>query len=99
MIDEDLPRSTADLLRRYWHTGVLLREIGRRGAKDAEIAAYALDHNLCILTGDFDFADIRKYPPSKYKGLVVLKIPATSTGPYILLLLIPNGRRGRSQEE
>ncbi|MBN1104652.1 MAG: DUF5615 family PIN-like protein [Deltaproteobacteria bacterium] len=42
LIDEDLPRSTADFLRRYGHTAVLLRDIGRRGAKDDEIAAYAL---------------------------------------------------------
>jgi len=80
LIDEDLPRSTADLLRRYGHTAILLSDIGRRGASDAEISAYALDHGLCILTGDFDFSDVRKYPPEKYKGLVILKLPATATG-------------------
>ena len=37
----------------------------------------------CLVTGDFDFADIRDYPPQHYAGIVVLGIPLTATAIYI----------------
>jgi len=73
LIDEDLPRSTADLLRKYGHEAVDTRDIGLRGANDTDISAYARDNGLILVTGDFDFSDIRNYPPKQYPGLVVLK--------------------------
>lgn len=87
LIDEDLPRSTGDLLRQYGHEAIDVRDIGLRGSKDPEIAAYAQKNGLSLLTGDFDFSDIRKYPPKQYNGLIVLKIPAMATSVHILNLL------------
>jgi predicted nuclease of predicted toxin-antitoxin system len=87
LIDEDLPRSTGDLLRRYGHEAVDVRDIGLRGAKDPQIAAYAQREALCLVTGDFDFSDVRNYPPGEYSGLVVLKLPRTATASFILSLL------------
>ena len=84
LIDEDLPRSAGDLLRQYGHEAIDVRDIGLRGSKDPEIAAYAQKNGLSLLTGDFDFSDIRKYPPKQYNGLVDLKIPAMTTAVYIL---------------
>jgi hypothetical protein len=40
-----------------------------------------------LVTGDFDFADIRNYPPQHYAGIVVLVIPPTVTATYITRLL------------
>lgn len=87
LVDEDLPRSTGDLLRQYEHEAVDVRDIGLRGAKDAQIAAYAQSEALCLVTGDFDFSDIRNYPPGEYEGLVILKLPRTATASFILNLL------------
>lgn len=87
LVDEDLPRSTDDLLRRYGHEAVDLRDIGLRGAKDSHIASYAQREGLCLITGDFDFSDIRNYPPGEYAGLVVLKLPRTATASFILNLV------------
>ncbi|MFB0545723.1 MAG: DUF5615 family PIN-like protein [Anaerolineae bacterium] len=87
LVDEDIPRSTDDLLRRYEHEAVDVRDIGLRGAKDPQIAAYAQSEDLCLVTGDFDFSDIRNYPPGEYAGLVVLKLPRTATASFILNLL------------
>jgi len=87
LIDEDLPRSTGDLLRKYGHDAIDVRDIGLKGSKDSEVAAYAQKEGLSLLTGDFDFSDIRKYPPRQYKGLVVLKVPGMATASYILNLL------------
>ena len=59
LVDEDLPRSTSDLLRSYKHEAVDVRDIGLRGAKDSQIASYAQSRDLCLVTGDFDFSAIR----------------------------------------
>lgn len=40
LIDEDLPRSTGDLLRSYGHEVIDVRDIGLRGVKDSQIASY-----------------------------------------------------------
>jgi len=79
LVDEDLPRLTNDLLRQYEHEAIDVRDIGFRGAKDAQIAAHAQSEGLCLVTGDFDFSDIRNYPPGEYAGLVILKLPRTAT--------------------
>lgn len=87
LIDEDLPRSTAVILQRYGHEAVDVRDIGLRGAKDPQIASCAQSEGLCLITGDFDFSDIRNYPPGEYAGLVVLKLPRTANASFILDLL------------
>lgn len=87
LIDEDLPRSIKDMLQRYGHEAVDVRDIGFRGSKDRQVAALAQSKGLCLVTGDFDFSDVRNYPPGKYAGIVVLKLPRTATASYILTLL------------
>lgn len=87
LIDADLPRSAATVLRSSGHEATDVRDIGLRSAKDAEIAAYARENGLCILTGDFDFADVRHYPPADYSGIVVLGLPSTANARYIVQLL------------
>lgn len=87
LVDEDLPRSTVDLLLRYKHEAVDVRDIGFRGAKDPQIAAYAQRESLCLVTGDLGFSDIRNYPPGNYAGLVVLRLPRIATASFILSLL------------
>ncbi|MEW5767070.1 MAG: DUF5615 family PIN-like protein [bacterium] len=87
LIDEDLPRSTGDLLRSYGHEAIDVGDIGLRGAKDSEIASYSQHEKLCLITGDFDFSDIRNYPPSQYAGLIVLSIPRNASAHFIINLL------------
>lgn len=87
LVDADLPRATNDLLRRYKHEAVDVRDIGGRGAKDRQIADYARAEGLCLVTGDFDFSDVRNYPPREYAGLVVLRLPRSATACFILNLL------------
>ncbi len=87
LIDADLPRATGDSLRKAGHDAFDVRDIGLGDAKDYDIAAYAQIHQLCLLTGDFDFADIRNYPPHLYAGIVVLTIPRNATATFILQLV------------
>jgi predicted nuclease of predicted toxin-antitoxin system len=87
LIDADLPRSVSDTLRHYGHQATDVRDIGLRSAKDPQIAHYAQTQQLCILTGDYDFSDIRNYPPHQYHGIVVLSIPRNANAAYINQLL------------
>ena len=87
LIDADLPRATGESLRRAGHDAFDVRDIGLGDAKDSAIAAYARAHQLCLLTGDFDFADIRNYPPHLYAGIVVFTIPRHATVAFILQLV------------
>ena len=87
LVDADLPRSSGDLLRRYGHVAIDVRDIGLGSATDAQIAVHAQSERLCVLTGDFDFADIRNYPPPAYSGIVVLELPREATASFILGLI------------
>jgi predicted nuclease of predicted toxin-antitoxin system len=87
LIDADLPRPNADLVRGLGHDATDVRDIGLGAAPDSRIAAYAQSHGLCLLTGDFDFADIRDYPPEEYAGLVVFVLPDNANRDKILHLV------------
>ncbi|MCL4741997.1 MAG: DUF5615 family PIN-like protein [Phycisphaerales bacterium] len=65
------------------------RRAGRRAWRrtDGTIAAYARKHDLCILTRDFDFADVRVYPPDRYSGIVVFELPETANRDFILSVI------------
>ena len=87
LVDADVPRSAADVVRRHGYNAVDVRDIGLRHADDSVIASHAHREHQCLVTGDFDFADIRNYPPQHYAGIVVLVIPPTVTATYITRLL------------
>lgn len=87
LIDADLPRSAKPLLESFGHEAIDVRDVGLRRAKDPVIARYAQEHHACLLTGDFDFADIRNYPPESYDGIVVLQLPRDATASFILGLI------------
>jgi predicted nuclease of predicted toxin-antitoxin system len=87
LLDEDLPRSAGKLLRIYGHEVLDVRDIGLRGASDPEIAEYARQCSLCLISCDTGFADVRNYPPIKYPGIIVLRLPAKATSTTISILL------------
>jgi predicted nuclease of predicted toxin-antitoxin system len=87
LIDADLPRATSTLIVSHGHRAIDVRDIGMGRAKDPEIAAYAKRERLCLVTGDWGFADIRAFPPSEYQGIVVLGLPDDATREIILNVL------------
>ena len=88
LVDADLPRSTAEVIRLNGHQARDTRDVGLGGAPDEDIAAYAKANALCLISGDFDFADIRDYPPEDYAGLVVLSLPENANREFILRLIV-----------
>lgn len=87
LVDADLPRATVDLVRSFGHEATDVRDVGLGGAPDGLVAAHAQRHCLCLLTGDFDFADIRDYPPEQYFGIVVFVFPHNASRDIILNLI------------
>jgi hypothetical protein len=75
VIDAALPQSLRNILRDAGHDAIHVRDVGMAHASDDNIAAYAKRNGLAILTQDFDFADIRNYPPREYHGIVVFTLP------------------------
>ena len=82
-----MPRSAAKLLRDAGFDAVDIRETPLRGAKDRQIAAYVKKEGYCLVTGDYDFADIRSYPPKEYAGIVVINAGKDATAAMICNLI------------
>jgi predicted nuclease of predicted toxin-antitoxin system len=75
LLDANMPRSAANVLRELGHKVEDVRDVLPNGADDAAVAAHAKSRQLVLVTRDFDFADIRNYPPNNYTGIIVLELP------------------------
>ena len=87
LLDANLPRSAARAVFDAGHVPTDVRDIGLGGAPDAEIARHAKANQLCLATRDFDFADIRNYPPAEYSGLIILDMPDDAQSSQVCALL------------
>jgi predicted nuclease of predicted toxin-antitoxin system len=74
--DENLHPETADLLRSAGHDALTVWDQSLRGRPDADIAAICRAEGRALVTLNLDCADIRKYPPEQYGGIVVLRVAA-----------------------
>lgn len=77
LLDANLPRSSAALLRGLGHEVADVRDILPDGIDDAAIATRAQTHQLVLVACDFDFADIRNYPPENFSALSFCKCRTT----------------------
>ena len=64
-----------------------VRDIGLGTADDAVIALHARENDLCLVTRDKDFGDIRNYPPADYVGIVVIDLPEDTVAARVLEIL------------
>ncbi|MGB9871945.1 MAG: DUF5615 family PIN-like protein [Anaerolineae bacterium] len=82
-VDENLPVEVAEYLQQAGYDARTVWEEGVSGVSDAVIADICLREKRVLLTLDTDFADIRRYPPEDYPGLVVLRLRRQEK-PYVL---------------
>ena len=75
LLDANMPRSAVSLLRELGYVTEDVRDILPNGADDMEVANRAKLDRAILVTRDFDFADIRNYPPKEYTGIIVLELP------------------------
>ena len=74
LIDANMPRSIIALVASLGHEVEFARDVGLAAAPDHEIAERARATGAALLTRDLDFADVRRYPPSLYPGIIVLRL-------------------------
>lgn len=72
--DENLHPEVAQLLCVHGHDAVTVLDQNMRGFSDGKIAEVCRAEGRALLTLDLDFADVRKYPPKDYPGLVVFRL-------------------------
>ncbi len=76
LVDEDLPRSTAGVLRRAGYEAEDVRDVGLLGADDHRVFAYAQTHHAAIITTDTDFANVLRFAPGTASGIIVMRVPS-----------------------
>jgi len=75
LIDEDMPRSLAKVLRDKGFEVLDVRDCGLRGGSDDEIFEFAQKERAIILTGDTGFGNLLRFPLSSHCGIVIANFP------------------------
>lgn len=75
LVDEDVPRSTARILREAGYDAVDVRDAGLRGQPDRSVFEFAQKEQRILISCDLGFANIIQYPPAGTAGIVVVRIP------------------------
>ena len=71
LVDEDMPRPTTGLLRSLNIDAIDARDVGLKGAIDANIFEYAQKEGMIIITRDREFGNILMYPLGSHCGIIV----------------------------
>ena len=80
VIDEDMPRSTANVLKTRGYGVLDVRDCGLRGKSDEEVFKFAQREGAVILTGDLGFGNLLQFPIGSHCGIVIAHFPnETST--------------------
>jgi len=78
LADENIPRSAIEFLKAHGHDIVTLREIGKAGATDDEVARIAVQEERAVLTLDRDFAHLYYFKARGQVNIILLR-PKTPT--------------------
>ncbi|MGB9721067.1 MAG: DUF5615 family PIN-like protein [bacterium] len=72
--NENVFEPIIEFLKSEGHNVISVRDSHLSGATDEEIYARAVNDNLIILTMDKDFSRIRRFPPERCGGILVIKL-------------------------
>jgi len=86
LLDANLPFSAKEVFPDNFNV-IHVRDIGLESASDSEIIFWAKKNKAVLFTRDLDFANILNFPPQKYAGIVVLRIPSFYSAKNIKALL------------
>lgn len=76
-LDEDMPRSSGDIIKNHNYEVTDVRDTELRGATDEEIIERAREKNEIVVTRDTDFGDVLRYPD--HPGALILRLPHNFT--------------------
>ena len=88
LIDEDMPRSTAKVIKNRGYEVLDVRDCGLRGKSDDEIFKFAQQEKAVVLTGDFGFGNILKYPVGSHHGIVIVHFPNETSIPELNIQIL-----------
>ena len=74
-LDENLGSRGASILREAGHQVTTVAEEGLSSASDGELAEVCRSDGKCLVTLDLDFGNPLRFAPSRYSGIVVLRLP------------------------
>lgn len=75
VIDEDIPRSTAKIIKTKGHEVLDFRDFGLKGKSDTEIFEFAQREKAILFTGDLGFGNILQFPIGHHYGIVIAHFP------------------------
>jgi predicted nuclease of predicted toxin-antitoxin system len=75
LIDEDMPRSTAEVIRAIGYEALDVRDCGLKGKSDKEVFNFAQQESAVILTGDLGFGNLFRFPIGKHDGIFITHFP------------------------
>jgi predicted nuclease of predicted toxin-antitoxin system len=74
-LDENLGPGIARLMKDAGHDVCLVIEQGLGGRSDSVLIEVCRAEGRCLVTLDMDFSHILNFPPSRYAGIAVLRLP------------------------
>lgn len=87
LADECTYTETIEVVRRLGFDIVRAQDLGLREAPDPLVLAKAQELKRVLLTNDQGFGDVRAYPPSRYCGIIVLKLKDYQSTPDVHAVL------------
>jgi len=73
-LDENVHGDVAGVLTSVGHDVTTAYKQGLAGRPDKDIADAVRAEGRCLITSDLDFSDPRKFSPSQFAGIVVLRL-------------------------
>jgi len=71
LIDENMPRSTAEALKKIGHESIDVRDYNLSGKSDEEVFKFAQNEKAIIITADRGFGNILRFPLGKHNGIII----------------------------
>ncbi len=75
LVDEDMPRSMAGILREAGYQAEDVRDAGLRGQPDDQIFEYAQNRQAVLITADLGFTDPWRFPRHSHAGIILVRLP------------------------
>lgn len=74
-LDENLGTRAMELFREANHDVATVTEQDLGGASDDALIETCRDEGRALITLDMDFSNVLRFPPNRYAGIAVLRVP------------------------
>ena len=78
-LDENIATSGAELLRAAGHDVETVKDEGLSGSDDERVFTTAVSEERALITLDWDFAQVLRFPPDQSAGIAVLDLGARAS--------------------